>query len=61
MIAAHVSSIVGPQISGKQPEAVSYQSDRKVSPSIMQEIWDEKYVDFNNLLEKVMIWSKVSL
>ena len=51
-IAAHISSIVGPQIPGNQSESVSYQLDRKVTDSIMQDIWDEKYIDFNCLLEK---------
>ena len=51
-IAAHISSIVGPQVTGKPTEAVSYQLDRKVSDTIIQDIWDEKFIDFNNLLEK---------
>ena len=51
-IAAHVSTMVGPTFPGKQNEGVSYQLDRKVSQSLIQEIWDEKYIDFCNLLEK---------
>ena len=56
-IAAHVATMVGPQVSGphftgKQNESVSYQLDRKVNQTIIQEIWDEKYIDFSNLLEK---------
>ena len=51
-IAAHISSIVGPQIPGNNSEAVSYQLDRKVPDNIIQDIWDEKFIDFNCLLDK---------
>ena len=51
-IAAHISTIVGPQIPGNNVEAVSYQLDRKVPDNIVQDIWDEKFIDLNILLEK---------
>ena len=52
-MSAHVNSILSPPTQGKESnQQVSYQIDRRVSPSLIQDIWDEKFVEMISLLDK---------
>ena len=51
-VAAHIKAITQGQATGKpQGERVSYQLDRKIPQSIVQDIWDDKFVDLELLIE----------
>ena len=49
-LAAHVQSVSGDKIGGKSDK--SYQLDRHIPQNLMQDIWEEKYVDLELLLDK---------
>ena len=52
-INSHVRTISGDQATGKtRGDKVSYQLDRKIPQKVMQDIWDDKYVDLELLLDK---------
>lgn len=51
-VATHINSVSAEQAIGKPTtDKVSYQLDRKIPPSIMQDIWEDKYVDLEVLLD----------
>ena len=49
-----VMDIVNPSTTGKDftPTPVCHNVDRKVPPNIMQDIWEEKYVNLEDLIDK---------
>ena len=51
-MAAHVQSITGDKAIGKPTGDKSYQLDRKLSQSLMQDIWEDNFVDLELLLDK---------
>ena len=51
-VAAHIRSISEGQATGKTPsDKVSHQLDRKIPQSVVQDIWDNKYVDLELLID----------
>ena len=52
-IQEHIRSVSGGKASGKSDTTrISYQLDRKIPQNIMQDIWDDKYVDLELLIDK---------
>ena len=52
-VSQHVQSITQDVVIGKPlPETPSMQIDRKVSPKLMLDIWENKYVEFLDLIDK---------
>ena len=49
-LSAHVQNVSGDRIVGKG--AISYQLDRHISQQVMQDIWEDKYVDLELLIDK---------
>ena len=50
-VSSHINSVTADQAIGKQQDKASYQLDRKISPGLMQDIWEDKYVDLEQLLD----------
>ena len=51
-LAAHLQSVSANQASGKDSTDKSRQLDRKIPQSLMNDIWEDKYVDLENLIDK---------
>ena len=49
----HIRSVSGGKATGKNDnDRISYQLDRKIPQSVIQDIWDDKYVDLELLVDK---------
>ena len=51
-MAAHIQSVTGDRVTGKPPTDKSRQLDRRIPPSVMQDIWEDKFIDLEILLDK---------